>query len=84
MQEARAALKADDYARVATLTDGLAARLRAVFAETSPALAPTPSRKRRLNRTAVRRTVPAQPSRRDRADSAIAGARALSAISEPS
>jgi hypothetical protein len=47
MQEARAALKADDYARVASLTDGLAAQLRAILAETRPALAPSPARKRR-------------------------------------
>ena len=47
MQEARAALKADDYVKVGTLTEGLAARLRAVLAETRPALPPTPSRKRR-------------------------------------
>jgi len=47
MQEAREALKADDYARVVSLTDGLAAQLRAILAETRPALAPSPSRKRR-------------------------------------
>jgi len=47
MQEARAALKADDYAQVMKLTDGLAAQLRAILAETRPALAPTPPKKRR-------------------------------------
>jgi hypothetical protein len=47
MQEARAALKADDYPRVISLTEGLAAELRAILAETRPALAPSPSRKRR-------------------------------------
>jgi hypothetical protein len=47
MQEARAALKADDYAKVVSLTDGLATELRAILAETRPALAPSPSRKRR-------------------------------------
>jgi hypothetical protein len=47
LQEARTALTADDYARVLTLTDGLAAQLRAVLAETRPALAPSAPRKRR-------------------------------------
>ena len=47
MQEAREALKADDYARVASVTNGLAAQLRAILAETRPALAPSPTRKRR-------------------------------------
>jgi hypothetical protein len=47
MQEARAALNADDYARVMTLTDGLAAKLRAVLAATQPATTPSPNRRRR-------------------------------------
>jgi hypothetical protein len=47
LQEARAALTTEDYARVVSLTDGLAAQLRAILAETRPALAPSPGRKRR-------------------------------------
>jgi hypothetical protein len=47
MQEARTALTADDYPRVGTLTEGLAGRLRAILAETRPALGPAPARKRR-------------------------------------
>jgi hypothetical protein len=47
MQEARSALTSDNYAQVIKLTDGLAAELRAILAETRPALAPTPPKKRR-------------------------------------
>jgi hypothetical protein len=47
LQEAGAAMQADDYPRVMTLTEGLAAELRAILADTHAAVAPAPARKRR-------------------------------------
>ncbi len=47
MQEARAALSADDYPRAAKLTEGLAAQLRAVLKELDDLGPPRPTRRRR-------------------------------------
>ena len=47
MQEARAALAADDYQRAIELTNGVAAQIQAALAEVNAAAAPDPARRRR-------------------------------------